>query len=752
MRGVVQGVGFRPFAARLALGLGLAGSAQNAGDEVVLEVEGEPRALESFLERLRREAPRGARIEELTVQRGLQPLGRAGFEVAVRGGAARRIPLPPDQGPCAACLAEALAEQGRRAGYPFTSCTACGPRVSIARGLPYARENTALGDFPLCAECAREYADLGDRRFHAEAQACPACGPSLELHPAGREGERLRGDAALQRARELLAAGTILALEGVGGWQLACDASDAEAVRRLRARKRRPEQPLAVLVADLEGAARIARVGAAEDEALSSPARPIVLLERRAGAPLCAEVAPGLRELGVMLPASPLHRLLLEPPAPPALVLTSGNLHGSPLAWGKDEARALLAPVAEWFLGHDREITLPLDDSLVRVVGGAPCALRRGRGQVPDALELPVAGPDLIAFGGDLKGALCLVRDGRALLGPHLGDLAVPEVEERAQAVRDVLARLLSCAPEVAVADLHPDYASARLARATGLPLVRVQHHHAHVAAVLAERGLEGPVLAATLDGTGYGTDGTVWGCELLRADLRRAERLGGLLPLPLLGGDAAAREPWRAALSQAVAAGLDDTDLPLLAPDAASQATATRVLRSAAAALPLASSAGRLFDAVAALGGLRARASYEAQVAMELEAAAQGELGAPYPLPLVEAESLLRLDPRPLVREVVTEVRAGADPARVSRRFHAALAGALVEALTRLSATTGLRRVVLAGGCFQNRLLLEATRAGLEARGLEPLSARRFPGNDGGLALGQAAVASALHARRATP
>jgi len=748
VRGVVQGVGFRPRVHALAVEHGLAGTVANGPGGVEVDVEGPPGSLSAFLTRLEADPPPAARVEAVEVDRGAPPLGRRGFAIvpSSAAGGAERVLVPPDLGPCPACLEEALAPAGRRAGYPFTSCTACGPRLSILRGLPYERSRTAMAEFALCGACAAEYADPADRRFHAETQACPACGPGLALaDPAGAV--TARGGAALAEARGLVARGGILALEGVGGWQLACDAADPAAVARLRERKRRPAKPLALLVADVAAARRIAAVEPAAAAALEGPARPIVLLPRRPGAPLAPGVAPGLTEVGVMLPASPLHRLLLAPEAPPVWVLTSGNVHGRPLVASDAGARDELGPVADALLGHDREVVVPQDDSVVRVVLGRPCRLRRARGDAPEVVALPRPGPDLLAWGGDLKAAACLVQGGRALVTPHLGDLDVPEVEARARAVVARLSAQTGHRPEAVACDLHPDYVATRLAREAGLPVVAVQHHHAHAAAVLAEHGEAGPALACVLDGAGFGPDGTVWGGELLRVDLERAERLGALRTVRLPGVDAAAREPWRAAVAHAAAAGLEPGALPPLpeAPGAEVTVGVWRLARDGGPRVaPRTSSAGRLFDAVAALAGLRGRSSYEGQAACELEAAAGGVAADPYPLPLVEADGLLRLDPRPLVRAVVADVGGGAGPERVARRFHAALAAGLAAAVARLRAATGLEQVVLAGGCFQNRLLRESLAARLEAAGAAVLHPVRFPAGDGGLSLGQAAVASA--------
>jgi hydrogenase maturation protein HypF len=736
VRGIVQGVGFRPFVARLARALRLSGFVRNEGSSVAIEVEGPPGTVETFVARLSQESPPLARVD--SVERAPLP-GRGDAAFLIQESPpilAARAAIPPDAGPCAACLAEVAASSGRRASYAFTGCQDCGPRYTIARALPFDRARTALAPFDLCADCRREYDDARDRRFHAQVQACSRCGPEA------RFSDGARGSLAVERARELVRGGGVLALQGVGGFQLACAANDERAVARVRLAKDRPEKPLGLLVRDLEAAARVVELIPGAALALEGPERPLVLLPRLVGAPVAANVAPGLPELGVMLPASALHRLLIGD-EPGAWVLTSGNRRDEPLVMVPDEARRVLAAAADGFLEHDRAIVARADDSVVQLHRGRTRVLRRARGYVPRATRLAPDGPDLIAFGGDLKGTICVVRRGEAVVSPHLGDLSSIEVEAALHAARAHLERLLGAAPTAAACDRHPDYVSSRIARESGLPLVLVQHHHAHVAAVLAEHERSGPTLAVVLDGTGYGDDGSIWGGELLRADRRESVRLGRLRPVPVPGGDAAAREPWRSAVAHIEDAGLD---LVLPGIDAGKQSLVREIVRKRVAS-PLASSAGRLFDAVAAIAGVRRARGYEGQAAIELESAALGVEAEPYPLPLGAAGELVELDTRVLVRAVAADVGAGVPAPVVSARFHAGLAAGLAFAVERARERTGLSLVALAGGCFANRRLLGLLDDALTERGFEVLAPALYPPGDGALSLGQAAVASARSA-----
>lgn len=747
--GIVQGVGFRPHVHALARSLGLVGTVRNDATGVTVEVQGPGRAVAEFEAQLRAAPPPLALVEELTATE-IPPLGEVGFRILPSDDAGARTALvPPDVATCPACLAEVDDPADRRHRYALTNCTACGPRYSIVRTVPYDRPATTMAPYPLCDECRVEYEDPTDRRFHAQPVCCPACGPGLRL-------ESLRADVPLPvgdpvaGAAALLRAGRVVAVKGIGGFHLAACADDETAVATLRARKHREEKPFAVLVRDLDVARRLCHVDGPEAALLTDPARPIVLLRRRGDA-VAPSVAPRTGELGLFLPYTPLHHLLLRALDGP-LVLTSGNRAQEPIVHHDEDVATRLAPVADAVLTHDRAIHVRVDDSVARVVDGEPVLLRRSRGHVPRPVRLPVAPPvSVLAVGAELKSTVCLTRGSNAVLSHHLGDLQGWEV---LVAFRDAIAhlqRLLDVTPGAVAHDLHPQYLSTTHAtELAGVELVAVQHHHAHVASCLAEhgRGADERVLGVALDGTGWGTDGTVWGGELLVADLRDAQRVGHLGAVPLPGGDAAVREPWRMAVAHLLAADLGlPPDLPVLRRNAARAQDVAAVARSGTASLPT-SSAGRLFDAVAALLDVRDAISHEGQAAIELEQLAATATDAGTHDHLLHGagttDDPLVLDPATAVRQVVAEHRAGVDRAAVAARFHAGLAAALVDAGQRLCATHGLTTVALSGGVFQNVTLLRAVTTGLREAGLEVLRHRRVPPNDGGIALGQAAVAAA--------
>ncbi len=744
--GTVQGVGFRPFVYRLANELRLDGWVLNDSRGVLVEAEGEPAAVAALLERLASEAPPLARVEEVRPEE-LEPSGEAGFAIVrSEAGGEPAAPVAPDSATCEECLAELFDPADRRHRYPFVNCTNCGPRFTIVRGVPYDRPLTTMAGFAMCAECRAEYEDPLDRRFHAQPNACPACGPRARL--LGREGEELDGGGdAVAAAAAALRDGAIVAVKGLGGYHLACRADDADAVAALRGRKHREEKPFALLVADPAAAAALVELGPGEEALLRSPARPIVLARRRPGADVAAAVAPRAGELGVMLPYSPLHHLLSADAGTP-LVLTSGNRAEEPIAYRDEDARQRLAAIADAFLVHDRPIETRTDDSVVRVLrragGERPLTLRRSRGYVPESLSLPVAAAaPILACGAELKNTFCLANGERAWVGHHVGDL---ENFETLRSFSDGIAhfeRLFAVAPARCAHDLHPDYLSTKYAlERAGVELIGVQHHHAHLAACLAEHGERGPALGAIYDGTGLGSDGTVWGGELLLGDLRGFERRGHLRAVPMPGGAAAIREPWRMACAWLREAEGGEPSLP---PALAEAVTARewrnclRLLESEVGA-PTTTSIGRLCDAVGALCGAPARVSYEGQAAIELEAMAAGAERGRYELPLIDGV----LDPVPLLREARADLAAGLGPARVSARFHAAVAAATADACAALAADAGTELVVLSGGVFQNRLLLERTAALLERYGLRVLVPERLPPNDGGVSFGQAAVAAA--------
>ncbi len=747
--GVVQGVGFRPHVFRLAGGLGLAGHVGNDSDGVFIEVEGPSEALRAFAERLRSDAPPLARIHALHSE-PVEPTGGRAFEIVDSRPIAGGLTLvSPDLAPCDACLAEMADPADRRHRYPFLNCTDCGPRFTITRGVPYDRPQTTMANFRMCRRCRAEYDDPTDRRFHAQPTACPACGPVAWLEaPAGR---RLDVDDPLRQAVRLVDDGAILAIKGVGGYHLACRADLDAPVRALRDRKQRPHKPLAVMVVDVATARTIAHVEEAEARLLQGPERPIVLLRARSGIGLSALVAPGNALVGVMLPSSPLHALLLTPGA--VWVMTSGNRSSEPICTDDDQARDALGGIADAFLCHNRPIHVPCDDSVVRVLhldGPAVLPVRRSRGYAPYPVPVSFAGPPILAVGGELKATFCLTRGGHAFMSQHIGDMENLETLDAFERAVEHLTGLFATQPEVLASDTHPGYLSVGWARrlAGDRPLVTVQHHHAHLAALMAEHRIDGPIIGFSFDGTGYGDDGTIWGGEVMVADLLDFERVGHLRPALLAGGDLAVRRPYRQALARMVDAGVEWG--AGLAPVRAATAEELRVLPvqlERRVQTTDTTSMGRLFDAVASLCGVRQHVTYEGQAAIELEAVAGlpslpgPNIADSYRIPIDEAGEW---DTRPLIRAVAADVARGAPAHQVSARFHVSVAAAMTEAAERVRATHGLRDVGLSGGVFGNVVLTTHAHRALTARGFRVLTHRLVPSNDGGLALGQAAVAAA--------
>jgi hydrogenase maturation protein HypF len=756
--GTVQGVGFRPFTYRLAGELGLGGFVLNDERGVGLEVEGEAERVEEFLRRLASDAPPLAAVESVEPVE-LEPRGEHGFRIlpSERGGE-RRAPVSADVATCAACLAELFDPDDRRYRYPFLNCTDCGPRFTIVRAVPYDRATTTMAGFAMCAACRAEYEDPGNRRFHAEPNACPRCGPRAQLLDSGGTPiEGGPGGDAVAAAAALLGEGAIVAVKGIGGYHLACRAVEEEAVAGLRRRKRRDAKPFALLVADLEAARELVGLSGAEEQLLTGRERPILIARRRAAAAVAAAVAPGRADLGLMLPHSPLHHLLAADAGEP-LVMTSGNLSEEPIAHRDAEAVERLGAIADAFLTHDRPIAVRAEDSVVRsldpATGPAPLAIRRSRGYVPRGIALsPPAPRPILGCGAELKSTFCLAVGADAWVGPHVGDLRSLEALRSFRAGVEHFEGVFAATPELVAHDLHPDYLSTRYAlQRDGVEHVAVQHHHAHLAACLAEHGLAGPAVGAIYDGAGHGSDGTVWGGEILVGDAASCERAGMLLPVPLPGGDAAAREPWRMACAWLAAAlGEPSPPIPPRLAGAVAPADweAVAALARSGVASPPTSSAGRLFDAVAALAGLCARSAYEGQAASELEGAARlGERGA-YPIDVVErvgggAEVALLVDPRETIRALRRDLEAGAAVGEVSARFHETLAAATAEACLAAAEAARLDLAVLSGGVFQNRLLLERTTERLGGAGLRVLRPERLPPNDGGISYGQAAVAAA--------
>ncbi len=747
VRGVVQGVGFRPFVHRLALRHHLAGWVRNAAGEVTVLLEGRDEDITRFLVSLRAEAPALARIEVVEVD-PVEPVGMDSFRIeASDEDTGQRLPVPPDVGLCPACEAELLDPSNRRHGYPFITCTDCGPRYTVIERLPYDRERTTMRVFRQCPECQQEYRAPGNRRYHSETNSCPACGPTLWLEAGapGRTGHT--GAGALREAGLMLRRGGILALRGFGGFHLACDATSEAAVALLRARKRREAKPLAVLVRDIEAAERLADLNQITAALLLGQERPVVLLPRRPDSPLAPSVAPGLDQVGLMLPSTPLHLLLADAAGIP-LVMTSGNLSEEPIAIGNSEARRRLAGIADAFLLHDREILSRSDDSVVRVAGISPVFLRRSRGYAPLPLRLPVASPvPLLAVGPHLKNTFTLVHGDHAWVSPHIGDLESIEGLEHFRQALAVYRRLFRVEPEAVVHDLHPGYLSTRIAKELGLPrLLAAQHHEAHVAAVLAEHGETGRVLGLAFDGTGFGSDGATWGAELFIGGLDELRHAARLRQAPMPGGDLAARRPWRALLGYtALDPVLRDACAPVFAPVPRAEMELAEQQIAAGLNAPLASSMGRLFDAVASILGVRQVSDYEGQAAMELEALAGRRVAAEYPVPIEDdGQGGWVLNPVPLLTRLAIRRSRGVDAGDLAADFHASIARAAEMLLCRAAEASGLAVVVLSGGTFQNARLLTSLRRRLERRRFRVLTARELPPNDGAISFGQAALGAA--------
>ncbi len=749
--GVVQGVGFRPFVWSLARRMDLNGWVCNTSGAVVVEAEGTRSALTRFALALREEAPRLARIDSVDAH-DIDTCGDAGFRIIesqVVDGAYQ--PIAPDAATCADCLADIINPADRRYRYPFTNCTNCGPRFTIIEDVPYDRLHTTMRSFTMCAACRREYEDPGDRRFHAQPVACPECGPQLSFTDS--LGTELPGDP-IEQTVAAIARGSIVALKGLGGFQLCCDAGSAVAVERLRARKQRPAKPFAVMFADLESARRSCVITDAEAELLEGSTRPIVLVRRNrdGSADIAEAVAPGLHELGVMLPYTPMHHLLLRASDRP-LVMTSGNVSEEPIARENHEAVRRLGHIADALLLHDRDIHARYDDSVVRVVDGSTRVVRRARGLCPLPVAVSSGGEQVLALGAHLKNTFTVLKDGRAFTGPHIGDLdSPPSLEHHDEALRTYL-HLFRSHPTTVAADLHPDYASTRLAErwwAGGAREVRVQHHHAHIASVLAEHGLRGSVIGVAFDGVGLGPDLTIWGGEFLVCDERSYHRAGHIAAVRQPGGDACAREGWRMAAAYLAAAGELSEAPPRWvselrdAPTDRQWRLVSRLALGATAA-PISTSAGRLFDAVASLLGVAQVSSFEAEAAMRLEAlAATVDHGvAAEAMEILARDDGLVLDTVQLVATLVRERRRGRPADELAAVFHESLARGISRVCVQLRSELGLERVALSGGVFQNALLLTRVEQLLRENDLMVFANREVPSNDGGLSLGQALVAA---------
>ncbi|MDQ7063581.1 MAG: carbamoyltransferase HypF [candidate division KSB1 bacterium] len=743
INGIVQGVGFRPFVYRLAQECGIAGFVNNSSDGVLIEAEGPPEALATFRERLRREAPPLSHIVEFEYD-DLPPRGDTQFVIQQsRRDSAPVTLISPDVATCDDCLRELFDPGDRRYRYPFINCTNCGPRYTIVYTIPYDRGNTSMRVFPMCPECEREYHDPANRRFHAQPNACPKCGPQVTLYD--RRGQPIDADDPIARAVDLLRAGHILAIRGLGGFHLAVDAHNDAAVRELRRRKGRAEKPFALMAPDLDSIEKFCIVSEAERELLQHPTRPIVLLPARDGHRIAPSVAPNQRYLGFILPYTPLHHLLLRGHFD-ALVMTSGNFTEEPIAIGNGEALERLAHLADYFLLHNRDILQRCDDSIARMAAGKPRIIRRSRGYVPAPVFLKTpTRRNILACGGELKNTIALSRGNTVFFSQHIGDLDNPAALAFFENSIAHLQRILEIEPEIIAYDLHPEYLSTKWALAQDLPKIGVQHHHAHLAAVMAENGVEVRTIGIILDGTGYGTDGTIWGGEVLVGDFSGFERFAHLEPVPLPGGEAAIRQPWRMAVSYLYAAyGEALWDLPLLQRIHEEKVRIILQMIDKRLNAPLTSSCGRLFDGVAALLGIRDEINYEAQAAIELEMHIDETVDEFYAEALPARTAKGALDWRPLIRVIVEELQRGEPVGRIAVRFHRTFAELFIRAAEHAREETGLQRVGLSGGVYQNTYFFEYMVQRLQEHDFEVLTHSLVPTNDGGLALGQIAIANA--------
>jgi hydrogenase maturation protein HypF len=759
VRGMVQGVGFRPFIFNLAESLALKGWVKNTSGGVEIEVSGAPAALERFVHTIQNDVPPLARVDDLRTE----PVPANGYDrfeiLESQPEEGAYIPISPDVAICPDCRTELFNPSDRRFRYPFINCTNCGPRFTIILDIPYDRPKTTMSGFPMCPDCRAEYDNPRNRRFHAQPVACPVCGPAVVFHPADEEDTHglakqngLAGEKALTEARAWLRDGKILAVKGLGGFHLACDASNREAVAALRLRKKRSDKPFALMAFDVEAIRKHCQVTEEEAALLQSRQAPIVLLQRLAESSIAPEVAPGQASLGFMLPYTPLHLLLLAPssagetPFPDALVMTSGNLSEEPIAYRDEEGQERLVNLADAFLLHDRPIHMRVDDSVVRSAAGAPYIIRRARGFAPDPITLPTATAPILATGAELKNTFCLARDRYAFLSHHIGDLENYETLVSFEEGIDHFERLFRVTPHAIACDMHPNYLATRYAQARAqrqnLPLAAIQHHHAHLAACLADAGWNSPEPAAGLifDGTGYGTDGAIWGGEVLVGGYERYTRRFHLAYTPLPGGDSAVRRPARMALAHLWAAGIDwETDLPPMQDLCEEERSLLRAQLERKINAPPTSSMGRLFDAASALLGVRQKVTYESQAAIELEALADPNERGSYSFALRETI----IDPAPLWEGLLADWRRGASTPALAARFHNSIARLALDLCQILRAEQDIRVIALSGGVWQNRFLLERTVNALGQAGFQVLVHRQMPANDGCIALGQVMVAS---------
>jgi hydrogenase maturation protein HypF len=743
--GVVQGVGFRPFIFRTATRHSLSGFVQNRPDGVAVEVEGPADAINSFMSSVKEELPPLADVSGISSEE-VDIKNEKAFRIIESESRGRgKVHITPDIATCGDCLKELFDPADRRFRYPFINCTNCGPRLTIIKDIPYDRINTSMSRFPMCPLCQEEYENPADRRFHAEPNACPACGPQLTL--LDRKGNLLSCENPLKKAVESLLSGHVVAIKGLGGFHLAVDAANDEAIKRLRSRKFREEKPLAVMVRDVETAARISMIGKEEKAILLSPQRPIVLARKRGGAIISPTVAPGVSDFGVMLPYTPLHHMLLEKHFS-ALVMTSANQVDEPICIENREAVQRLEGIADWFLVHDRDILVRCDDSIATVSSGKRRIIRRSRGFAPIPIILAKSYPPILALGPQMKTTLCVLKGNLAFLSPHIGDMETPEARDFYGESLSLMQKIAECHPEIVACDLHPGYYTTIFAE--GLPasrIIRVQHHHAHIVSSMAENGIEGEVIGIAMDGTGYGSDGTVWGGEFLVASEATFTRVGHIATYLLPGGEKAIREPWRIAVSllrQAYGNDWPDVAKSLdIVPEKGLFETMDRIMTQRFNS-PLTSSLGRLFDGIAAILGLRRKVTFEGQAAMELEAMARYGSGRVMQFTIEEAGDIIHLDFSPMIRAITKRLQAGKDSGELAFSFHITLQAAFCKMARTIRDKTGLNRVVLSGGCFQNRILTEGTIAELEKAGFDVFFHNAIPTNDGCISLGQAVCAGA--------